>query len=244
MTDLVEPLATPPPASTPWVPVWSLNQTQIDLRYQGDYLPGSYTDGDIVVFQGVAYLCVRPTSAAPTPWTPPQQVPGYGTSLPANPVDGQEHVLVDSITAPTYSWRLRYNAASTSPYKWEYLGGTEAWSFVETSENCTSTNWSDLATVGPTFTTPRAGDYLVRGSCALSQGAGAVYSNQISVNGSYWLAAGMTNGAGPGWVAMLSGAVVMTGIAAATLLKMQYAVSANNTSFFSRRMTVSPRRLS
>jgi hypothetical protein len=45
----------PPPAST-------------DIRYDGDWVPGSYTDGDIVIYNGVAYLCQRPTSAAPVPW--------------------------------------------------------------------------------------------------------------------------------------------------------------------------------
>jgi len=41
-------------------------------QYLGAYAAGSYLDGDIVVQNGVAYLCVRPTSAAPTafPTTP------------------------------------------------------------------------------------------------------------------------------------------------------------------------------
>lgn len=40
-----------------------------DLEYNGDFPTGSpFTDGDIVVYNGIAYMCVRPTSAAPTPW--------------------------------------------------------------------------------------------------------------------------------------------------------------------------------
>src|SRR6516164_9624771 len=50
----------------------------------------------------------------------------YGTTLPASPVDGQEAILVDSITNPTYQWRLRYNAGSTSAYKWEFVGGPDS----------------------------------------------------------------------------------------------------------------------
>jgi hypothetical protein len=46
-----------------------------DLRYDGAYAAGSYTDGDIVVQNGVAYLCVRPTTAAPTPWPAVQVQP-------------------------------------------------------------------------------------------------------------------------------------------------------------------------
>lgn len=49
--------------------------------------------------------------------------PTYGTTFPAGPADGQEHVLVDSALNPTYIWRFRYNALSTSPYKWECIGG-------------------------------------------------------------------------------------------------------------------------
>ena len=44
-------------------------------------------------------------------------VPGviaYGTSLPTAPTDGQEAVLVDNTTNPSYQWRFRYNAGSSS----------------------------------------------------------------------------------------------------------------------------------
>src|SRR4029450_8789457 len=52
--------------------------------------------------------------------------PPYGTTLPASPSDGQQAVLVDSTTNPTYIWQFRYNAGSSSAYKWEYVGGTAA----------------------------------------------------------------------------------------------------------------------
>ena len=43
-----------------------------DLVYNGDFPTSTpYTDGDVVVYNGIAYLCVRPTSAAPTPWPGP-----------------------------------------------------------------------------------------------------------------------------------------------------------------------------
>jgi hypothetical protein len=58
-------------------------------------------------------------------WAAPPAPPAitYATTFPVTPVDGQEHILVDSITVPTYVWRFRYNAGSTSPYKWEFIGG-------------------------------------------------------------------------------------------------------------------------
>jgi len=53
--------------------MWNLNGG-MDLRYNGAWQAGNYSDGDIVVYQGVAYLCVRPTNKAPTPWAPGQLV--------------------------------------------------------------------------------------------------------------------------------------------------------------------------
>src|SRR5215510_3063148 len=87
------------------VPLAQLPPVGADLVYQGDYPAGTpYTDGEIVVYQGVAYMCVTPTSAAPTAWpggaqppvAPTITGPSYGTSLPASPTDGQEAILVDS----------------------------------------------------------------------------------------------------------------------------------------------------
>jgi len=46
-------------------------------RYKGDWAAGSYIDGDIVVYQGYEYLCVRPTSATPAGWA---VGPGFGAS--------------------------------------------------------------------------------------------------------------------------------------------------------------------
>jgi hypothetical protein len=60
-----------------------------DLRYDGSWVPGSYTDGDIVIgADGISYICVKPTSAAPVPWATgvPPGKPTYGTTLPASPV--------------------------------------------------------------------------------------------------------------------------------------------------------------
>jgi len=48
----------------------------------------------------------------------------YTTTLPGSPYDGQEVILVNSLTAPTWQWRLRYNAGSSNANKWEFVGGT------------------------------------------------------------------------------------------------------------------------
>lgn len=43
-----------------------------------------------------------------------------GTSPPTSPVDGQEWVW---LYGGAISWKFRYNASSSSPYKWEFIGG-------------------------------------------------------------------------------------------------------------------------
>lgn len=308
-------MSTPNPGTTPWVPMWNLNGG-MDLRYNGAWQAGNYYDGDVVVYNGITYLCVRPTSQPPKVWgaigaaspsvrvyrstaqsvasgawvpisfdtvrydrgpsahwsaanptrltcqvagtyaivgqvtynnggggvlriasivlngsTHIQQggmssatitatdlprspisaliqlnvgdyievnarqdsgstittysdstfwgacelsmalvngMPGppgpatpvnYGTQLPSNPTDGQEAILVDSISNPSYTWRFRYNASSTSAYKWEFIGGADY--LIGASASYTTpasdTTWKDGN--GPSFTLPRAGIY-------------------------------------------------------------------------------------
>ena len=49
--------------------------------------------------------------------------PLFGGQLSQDQVDGQEAILVDNVANPIYQWRFRYNASSTSPFKWELVGG-------------------------------------------------------------------------------------------------------------------------
>jgi hypothetical protein len=135
-----------------------------DLVYWGAYAAGNYKDGDIVIgSDGIAYMAVRPTTAAPKPWATTQYPgkPTYGTTLPASPVDGQEAILVDNVTNPSYQWRFRYNAQSSSAYRWEYVGGASMLQRVETDEGTTAVwpAWVPLS--GPSLTIPRAGDYTI-----------------------------------------------------------------------------------
>ena len=85
---------------------------------------------------------------------------GYGTSLPGSPVDGQEYILVDNNSNPTYSWRFRYVAAKTTN-KWVFLGGVPIDVTVETEEATTSVTYVALATAGPSIVVPVAGVYDV-----------------------------------------------------------------------------------
>jgi hypothetical protein len=128
-----------------------------------DYVGGwsaatPYKPGDVVVYNGIPYLAVNPsTNQAPAV----AGVGGIGTTLPASPVDGQEYTLVDSLTLPTYQWRFRYMASITDASKWVFIGGAAKGATVATAESTASTTFVDLATVGPQITLPRAGIYEV-----------------------------------------------------------------------------------
>lgn len=84
-----------------------------------------------------------------------------GTSLPGSPTTGQQAVLTDSTTAPTYSWLLQYDATISGTSKWRFVGGPAAVSVVTTDESTNSGTYTDLATVGPAITVPVAGVYLL-----------------------------------------------------------------------------------
>src|SRR5215831_16097360 len=157
-----EALATTPnPGTTVWVPMWNLAGGSSNA-YKGDWAAGTYYPGDHVVYNGILYECVRQTTAAPVPWPPAPGAASYGTTLPASPIDGQEHVLVNSVTAPDWQWRFRYNAGSTSAYKWEFVGGSP-----KVLDAVMGTALSSLtAGVAPwryhapvAFTIPRGGEY-------------------------------------------------------------------------------------
>lgn len=165
-----------------------------DLIYDGDFAAGpTYMDGEIVVYNGVAYLCTKPTTAAPSAWpggpTALQQVtakPNYGTSLPAAPVDGQEAILVDSLTNPSYQWRFRYNAGSSSAYKWEFIGGAplSAYWGVSAVYSAPDNNMNPVPAAGTRITLPRAGDYFVETKLS-GQDGGAANSTDIYMNTAY-----------------------------------------------------------
>lgn len=85
------------------------------------------------------------------------------TALPTNASDGQQCIFVDSTSAPTYWWLLRYVAAKSSN-KWVCFGGTFLESSVSTDESTTTTStWLNLATDGPKVTAPLTGSYEVMG---------------------------------------------------------------------------------
>jgi hypothetical protein len=181
----------------------------------------------------------------------------YSTSLPATPLDGQRAVLVDSVTNPNYQWEFRYNAQSTSSYKWEFIGGPPAYIAVEVTENTTRTTAGDLATPGPSFTIPRAGDYIIELSVRVDKIGGAgwvctytvLFINGVQAGPPYTeLFNNVYNPGTPAPYSNTSEKVKWTR-AAGDVLKMAYQIitqdnAGSTVSFQHRRMTVIPVRVS
>lgn len=86
---------------------------------------------------------------------------GYGTSFPGSPADGDEFVLVDSTTAPTYQWRFRYNAGSSNTNKWEFIGGTALQATWTGSVTVDGDGLYHSLSTPVSVTVPRAGVYTV-----------------------------------------------------------------------------------
>jgi hypothetical protein len=152
-------------------PAWvALGAQAVD--YEGAYAAGTqYRPGDVVRYNGVDYICVNPAlgqtpAATVIPATPP--VIPVVTTLPASPFDGQEVILTDSLTVPTYQWRLRYDAAITDAYKWRFIGGPPTTGYEATDVPTSSTTYVAL---GPLVVAPRAGIYDCSYSCVVATGS-------------------------------------------------------------------------
>ena len=188
-------------------------------------------------------MSVGPQAAPPlsTPWVPlwplaPVMPVQYGTTLPGSPVDGQEAILVDSLTAPTYQWRFRYNAGASGANKWEFVGGSDARVNVDTDQTTTQNNqWVNLATVGPDFVVPRAGDYEVFMQAQAYGVATPMYVG-IAVGDTSPSAAtsGIMSASVQANIPAARG--VLTGLAAGATLRMRYFMVAAGTGHWSARV--------
>lgn len=175
-------------------------------------------------------------------------LPKYVTALPSAPYDGQEvHYAADATNG--IIWHLRYRSASSSSYKWEYVGGPALSSEVSAGESTTSTTFAALATAGPSVTVPLAGDYVVaigaKGYMSPADiqegvmsfdigGTGAVDADGLSITHP-------TTSSVKGSTS--SRLRTKTAIAASTSLVAKYRTSAGTFYFESRTMYVTPRRV-
>ena len=171
----------------------------------------------------------------------------YGTTPPGSPVGGDIWYCVDSITLPTFQWAFRYNDGSSNTDKWEFVGGLPKIIAVDTFETTTSDTAVDLATVGPTFTVPRAGVYQLRVYASTQNDtAGANYADVYYKVGSAAAVAIMRAGNASANTLFVNAVEIgdIT-VAASTAVKMQYSRNAGGTaSFRNRKMVVTPVRVS
>jgi hypothetical protein len=171
---------------------------------------------------------------------------GYGTTLPGSPVDGQEAILVDSTTNPSYQWRFRYNAGSSSAYKWEFVGGSAAAAYIATDETLSGTGaWLDPSTVGPLITTPRAGEYQATASVSASPSSAQILQLGIAVGAATPLAVQQANIQTPNAyepIAITQG-VVITGTAGGDI-RCRYTGQTGTFHVTLRALAVWPKRVS
>jgi len=112
-------------------------------------------------------------------------VVGIGTSLPASPNDGDEYVLTDSLTAPTYAWRFKYVAGITDAYKWVCVGGSPMSgevAAVGALPGPQASLYQDLTSggAGPSLVLPRAGIYVIDHGFGHVAGGGANHAAMMS----------------------------------------------------------------
>lgn len=182
-------------------------------------------------------------------WAVPSSI-GYGIALPGSPTDGQEYILVDSLTVPTYQWRFRWNNSSANADKWECLGAVPAIVEVATSETTASTSYVALATGGPSFTVPRAGVYDVTIEATIEASAGDAAHMSYDIGGTGALDAdsvqrGINSAGAADEGVSVHGTRRKSGLAASTALVSKYRGALGGTmTFKKRRIIVTPVRVS
>lgn len=214
---------------------------------QGKPVPGGTAAGLVPVSDGVGGFTW--TSAATAGLA---AKPTLVTSLPTSPTDGQEvYYLAESVSGVV--WHLRYRAAATGPYKWEYVGGSPLYANVFANEgggSGTANVWSNLATVGPSVVAPLAGDYRARfGSMWNAQStssAGKVGIAKGDTDPVLPIAMGVhTNYGNASDTAemMLLAEAVVPGVGVGVAMRLRYNRQSTTTSFNERWLSVHPVRV-
>jgi len=177
--------------------------------------------------------------------------PGLGSggalspTPPATPSDGQ---LWRMSPAAGIVWTFRYNAASASAFKWEFVGGPPLLNEITTQESRPSGAYGDLATVGPQLTLARAGDYLIEHGVTMFNGtAGANLAVPVIGAGTPddLTAVRIDQAAGALSMAMTgSRSRIYTGLTASVVVKLQYRANAGTVYASGRWLKITPVRVS
>lgn len=170
----------------------------------------------------------------------------HGTVFPSSPADG-DIFIYDADTTNGVKWQFQYRSASGSAYKWEFMGGPPLTANVDAANAITANgSWND-PTTGINITLPLAGDYFFEYRLALLADASRVADAGVAVGAS-----------NPGtalerfiempivstsWYTN-SSLCRVTGIAAATVAKLQFLQAAGTLQVRGARLTALPIRTS
>lgn len=196
------------------------------------------TTGQAIVWNGTTWV---PTTISTA---------GYAITLPGSPTDGQQAILVDSITLPTYQWLFRWNAGSSNADKWECVGGAPAEAEVATAETTASTTYVDLATAGPSITVPRAGVYIITFGCEIDKTVSAVTTvHRVAAKLGAAAAADaesivVTSANSTTQPTTVASPPIRRTLAASDVVKLQYKTSADTARHTRRGLTILPVRVS
>jgi hypothetical protein len=171
------------------------------------------------------------------------------SALPGSPADGQTIAFLAD-AANGVVWQLRYRAAATGAFKWEFIGGAALLSdlFPGSDPGTVSITYTDLdtpASPGPALTLPLAGDYkITNGQQAYNTGAGAAIM-------SYAIGATAAQDADSVYAGQTAGSTfstaqrtrVKTGLAAGTVLTAKYKCSGSRANWRARSLEAVPVRV-
>jgi hypothetical protein len=168
------------------------------------------------------------------------------TTLPASPYDGQV-VAYAADAANGVLWQLRYRAAASGSYKWEFVGGTPLISpWVGAHVDATGGVWQ---TTDCNVVVPLAGQYYARTMAEATAPANAAYiwSTQLAISD---VAIALTGGsvAGPNAGAVSTAHCIVIAsppfaLAAGTRVDMQVKVEGVGGTFTRRQIELTPVRV-
>lgn len=108
------------------------------------------------------------------------RVPTAVTVLPAAPFDGQE-IYYAADAANGVIWHLRYNAASASAYKWEFVGGSSLRNTGGPEDRDSAGVWTYFRGTDPAqITVPLNGEYETLHACRMVNLAAAALAGAAS----------------------------------------------------------------
>jgi len=227
---------------------------QADVALQvGDWLAVLvYQNSGGAVTQGSAasYFSIERLDAAiPVPVSYPAGVPTIGATPPASPVDGQIWMFpVDA--ANGVMWHFRYNAGSSSPYKWEFIGGPPYYSGYAGADTIATANaWTYPSANNCDFLATRSGDYMGYGQAVFQLNAAnpgwflGVANASISPNppgvysGMYQASTNVSTG-------VIVNGTKLIGISGGQTLRLVCYTTQVNPTFSQRSLTIIPVRVS